>query len=316
MRRITHSLGVALLFLRALLAHQTTFAGDFQSSANSAPRTDSAIVVSNCRIKLVDEIVLGSQRFGVIDWVVPEGTHLKQNELAIVLDDRAARTTVAIVEEQAQNDVEVRYARKASQLAQIAYLRSTSLNQKLPGSVTDFSLREQRLAAEKALLQLEQAQHNFAIAQLKLQEAQQNLAMFQVRAPFDGFVRKVHKKPGETAHEGEPVAELVDTARVVVEGFVKLDEVDRIALGNAVEVSLDSAGARPSGYVAAFRGCVAFVDVKVEPITRKVRIAAEVTNHDNRLRDGLPAQMMIFTGVQRTPMTQLGPVHAVAPNAE
>jgi multidrug efflux pump subunit AcrA (membrane-fusion protein) len=294
MRRLTHSLGVVLLLMCAALSERPLLAGDFDAQPNSVSRTSAPIVLTDCRVKLIDEVVLASQRFGIVDAVVAEGMSVKRNTVIMRLDDRAAHANIAIVEQQAKNDVEVRYARKASELAEIAYLRSVSLNQRLNGSVSDYSLREQKLAAEKGLLQLEQAEHNFAIGQLKLQEAMQNLATFQVLAPFDGLVRKVLKKRGEAIHEGEPIAELVATDRVVVEGFVKIDEADRISVGTPVEVISERPGAAPSQAIMVDGGRVAFVDVKVEPVTRKLRITAEVPNRDNRLRDGLPAQMTIL----------------------
>ena len=302
MSRIARSFGVVLLLMRALHAHQATLAGDLQATGDRPRRAEAAIVVPNCRIRLVDDITLSSQRFGVITWVVPEGTRLKQDDLVVLLDDRTAHSALAIAEEQAQNDVEVRYARKASQLAQIGYFRSTSMNQKLPGSVTDFALGEQRLAAEKALLQLEQAQHGSAIAQLKLQERSRISQPFKYAAPFDGVVCKVHRKRGEAVHEGETVAELVDTTHVLVEGWVGLNDVDLIVSGTPVEVSLESDN--PSPVALAERGCIASIDVKVEPVTRKVRVTAEVTNHANRLRDGLLAQMSIFVEARRRPTSR------------
>jgi RND family efflux transporter MFP subunit len=299
MRRITHSVGVALLLLRAAFPDQRLSAGDFDAPPTSVPPPAAPIVLADCRVKLMDEVVLASQRFGIVDAVIAEGMTVKRNSLIMRLDNRAAQANLAIVEAQSKNDVEVRYARKASELAEIAYLRSVSLNQRLHGSVSDYSLREQKLAAEKGLLQLEQAEHSFAIGQLKLQEATQNLATFQVLAPFDGLVRKVYKKRGEAIHEGEPIAELVTTDRVVVEGFVKIDELDRISVGTPVEVVCEGLGRTPSQNLAIDGGRITFIDVKVEPVTRKLRVTAEVPNRDNRLRDGLPAQMTIVVAGRR-----------------
>ena len=47
------------------------------------------------------------------------------------------------------------------------------------------------------------------------------------------------------------------------------------------------------GAPEVFEGQIVFVDVAVQPVSKIVRIWAEIENHDNLLRSGLPATITI-----------------------
>jgi macrolide-specific efflux system membrane fusion protein len=159
--------------------------------------------------------------------------------------------------------------------------------------VTELELRELRLAAEKALLQLEQAEHQFAVAGLRGVEQREMLHSLRIAAPFDAFVRFVHRQPGEVVREGEVILEIVNTDRVRVEGYIEAADLPHVAPGRSVWVRLTGEGVAAEARDRTFGGRIVFVDVKIEPVSQKVRVSAEVLNHDRLLRDGLTATMTI-----------------------
>ncbi len=245
--------------------------------------------VPNCRVKLLDEVQLASERTGIVDTIVAEGDDVRAGEVVVRLRDGLLRAGHAIVEREASNDVEVRFARKASELAQLKYVRSQEANRSVPGTVSELELRELRLAAEKSLLQLEQAEHHFLIAGLKRDEGRQLLETCLIEAPFDAVVLDVLKRPGEVVREGDPILRIAATGRMRVEGFLPVEQAARVRRGMAVEVWLDGAGSDG----APFTGRLAFVDLKVEPVSQKVRVWAEVANRGDLLRDGQVATLTI-----------------------
>ena len=101
------------------------------------------------------------------------------------------------------------------------------------------------------------------------------------------------KKCGEAVAEGEPILELVNTSRVKVEGYVHLRDLDSVRVGSLVSVQLDVPDADLPSERLTFPGRIAYIDVKVEPVTHSVKVWAEVSNRDGILKDGLTARMAI-----------------------
>lgn len=261
----------------------------------NAPVPQGVVEVSDCRVKLLDEVQLASARTGIVEMVASEGETIAAGEIVARLRDGLPQIGHAIAEREATNDIEVRFARKASELAQVKYIRAVDANKSVPGTVSELELRELRLAAEKSLLQIEQAQHQFLIAGLKRDEAAETLNTCRITAPFAGTVLDVYKGRGEVVREGELILRLASGSRVRVEGFVSVQDAARVRRGMPVQVRTDAdrTAVTPN---AGLAGQLAFVDIKVEPVSRKVRIWAEVDNSAGYLRDGLSATLRIVPG--------------------
>ncbi len=60
-----------------------------------------------------------------------------------------------------------------------------------------------------------------------------------------------------------------------------------------MEVRLENAVVEPEAKQLRFYGRVGFVDVKVEPVSQKIRVWADVANTPPVLREGLRATMFI-----------------------
>jgi multidrug efflux pump subunit AcrA (membrane-fusion protein) len=265
------------------------------SKRSNISREPAGIVVDDCRVRLLNEVQLSSARTGILELAVAEGETVKSGTVVARLRDRLQRVSHAIAEREASNDIDVRFARKASELAQTKFLRAVDANQSAAGTVSELELRELRLAAEKSLLQIEQAEHQFLIAGLKRDEAEENVNLFQVVAPFDGTVLDVYKRQGEVVREGEQIVRLASAARVRVEGYVAVEQAVRIRRGFAVQARLQFDNPSEALSNEAYPGRLVFVDIKVEPVSRKVRVLAEVANPEGLLRDGLTATLTIAT---------------------
>lgn len=251
------------------------------------------IVLSDCQIKIFHEVPLSAERAGVLDMVAQEGQIVKQGDMVAHTRDDIVKATLAVATRQAMNDVEIRYARKAYELAQLEYERDLQANSVVPDSVPDLTIRTHRLAAEKALLQMEQAETALEIEKLRRNETVELLRLHKVLAPMDAEVRTVFKKAGESVAEGEPILELVNTSRVKVEGLIHLRDLEFVQLGSVVEVQLDVPDEDLPNEHLTFPGRIAFVDLKVEPVTHRVKVWAEVHNPNGVLKDGLTARMAI-----------------------
>ncbi len=268
-----------------------------KKSATKRPagnRRGAAIMLKRCRIKLIDEVTLASDRPGILAFVEPdEGDTVRAGQQVASLKDEIAKAALAVAAQKATNDIQIRFAVKAGEVAHIEYEKAILTNLKVKHAIPDIEVLRLKLADEKSVLQIEQAQKELMIAGLDRDEAQAQLATYSVEAPFDGVVTRVFKAKGEAVRQGDPILEIVSTRRVRVEGYVDIEDIWTVKAGAAVQVKLDIPGINLPVEQEVFEGRIVFVDEGVQPVTRQTRVWAEVANRNNTLRTGLIANMTI-----------------------
>ncbi len=268
--------------------------GQNSQSANLLPApAKTPVVISECRINVASDVSLAFEKSGTLEYLVPPGAIVRKDQVIAKLRDSIARASYRIAERESSNDIEIRFAKKAGELAQLKYERAQQAEQRLSGTVTEFELRELRLAAERSLLQLQQAEHQLAIAELKRSEQFEILKSLQITSPFDGFVRAVKKQRGEFLREGEVVVEVVNDEMIRVDGFMNLGDLARVSIGDRVNIYSEQLG-----HSLSFPGTVDYVDQKIEPVSMKVKISALVQNVDSLLKDGLLVTMEVAPAKQ------------------
>lgn len=252
------------------------------------------IEIVRCRIKLIDQVTLASDRTGIIAYVeAGEGDEVEEGQKIAGLHDEVAQANLAIAQKKSENDVEVRFSKKAAELAKAEHDKALEANQIVKNAVPDIEVRRLKLAAEKSTLQIEQADHQRKLDALNRDQAQAELDTYRVKVPFDGVVTRVFKKKGEAVRQGDPILELASTRRVRVEGDLDIQHLTRVRPGCRVQVQLDVPDVELEIEKETFEGRVEFVDVNVQPVSRQVRIWARVQNRDDILRAGLTARMII-----------------------
>lgn len=256
--------------------------------------TAPTIRLTGCRIKPADQITLSVNQSGVLDSVPQEGDRVDAGQRVVLLENELAQATLAVAEKEAANDVDIRHAETASEVARLEHEQAIQVNELSKGTISLTEIRRAKLDFDRSLLQIEQAKHKQTIAVLKRNEAAAQLKTFYVIAPFVGTVNKVLKHKGEAVRQGEPVLELVNTRRVRVEGFLDVAHRRRVTPGTVVQVESED---RADGSVAApANGKIVFIDSVVQPVTQQVRIWADVENTDELLLPGLTAVMTISLG--------------------
>lgn len=258
-----------------------------------------AIRLPNCRIKPAGQVTLSANQSGSLLSVPQEGDLVEAGTTVIRLDDELALAALAVAEKQATNDVDVRYAIISSDVARLEHEQAKEVNESLKGGIPLTEVRRRKLEYDRSLLQIEQSRHQKAVAVLKRQEAAAQLKTFSVIAPFEGVVSRLIKKQGEAVRQGEPVLELVNTRRVRVEGFVDVMYRRSIVAGATVQVEAEMLPDETTPSISL--GKIMFVDTGVQPVTRQVRIWADVDNSEGTLVSGLTATMIIVPAT--TPLT-------------
>ena len=87
------------------------------------------IRLDDCRIVLIQHVTLACDRSGIVKAVeFKEGQQVLAKQHVALIADEVARANLAVAEKKARNDVDERFARKASQLAEVELKRSLAAN--------------------------------------------------------------------------------------------------------------------------------------------------------------------------------------------
>lgn len=292
---------ISALFMLGGTSFQVNCAAESRDTTTAVKR----VRLPECRIVLIRQVTLACDRSGVVKSVAfQEGDAVEAKQQVVLIADEVARANLAVAEKKASNDVDVRFNQKARDVAEAEYQKNVEANEKAATkskgegkqtvvAVSLLEIEKLKLAAQKAVLSIEQAESELALNKLNAEQARAELATYSVIAPFAGVVTRVYKHAGEAVRQGDPILELVNIDRVRIEGRVPLNEVRAVKLKQKVRVKLNDPDFELPEESLEFEGQVTFVDVTVDPVTRETRVWAEVENRDNILRAGLMADMVI-----------------------
>ncbi|MBO8140699.1 MAG: efflux RND transporter periplasmic adaptor subunit [Firmicutes bacterium] len=271
------------------------------------------------------EVTLVSKVSGTVRWVAGDmGTRVDSGQPVVELDDTELRLNLeqrraqlsaaeanlarllagAAEEEIAQARASAEQARAsfdrvAETLARIErlYAEGAVTKDALLGARTDYEVARlqheaalQRLAllergATEEDIQAARAQVEQAEAAVRL--AEQQLADATIRAPFSGLLASRPAQVGAMVSAGTPVAVIVDIDRVLIEAGLSEREVNRVRVGQPVQVRVDALG---GGSVTGTVTAVAPVAGNTAGVF-PVRFAVE--NPDHRLKPGMVARVEV-----------------------
>ena len=257
-----------------------------------AETPESTMIVPNCRVGLVQRAALAGSRMGILrEVLVAEGDVVERGQVVANLRDEQAQQALALAQKEMSNSVEVRLYKKISELATLEYSKAIELNRSIPGGFSELDIKKLRLAAEKSVLQIEQADFLQQMATLRKKEAEAILDTYRIVAPFPGVVLHVNKQVGEAIGSGEVVVEIANFETMRVEGFIPVAASGRIQCGWPVTVEVPSADPKRMN---RFEGRIKHISPIVNEVSQEIRIWAEVKNRRNLLKDGLPSTMRII----------------------
>ncbi len=255
------------------------------------------ITLPTCSIKLRYSVILASDRPGLIMHVEPnEGDEVRKDQELVFLKDDALAALYNVAKLKSENDVNKRFAEKSAAVAEAELKRMLEANRKLRDTIIATEVDRARLNFEKGILQGEQAEHEQHVAKREMEKAAAELKTCRIEAPWDGKVRKVLKHKGEAVTQGTPILELVSTHIVKVEGYLPVEDLWSVKVGDPVEVRLDIPDRDLEIEKEVFFGKITFKDWSVSPVTHGCRMTAEVQNPDEKLIEGLYAKMTIKHG--------------------
>jgi multidrug efflux pump subunit AcrA (membrane-fusion protein) len=263
----------------------------------------------HCLISLIDEAEVPAEQQGVLTALnIREGANVQMGQQLAQIDDRQAQLALTVAEkqlaaaqEQATNEIDIEFYRRAAEVSQAEHQEMLEANRKVRGTHTDGEVRRALLNYKKALAQVDQAVWNRKVEgltrdvkQAELDAAQLNIDLRSIDSPLDGIVYEVYKHRGEWVQPGEPILRIVRMDVLRVEGFLRArefspDEVQGREVTVVVRLS--------RGQELKLKSRITFVSPLVEPTSGEYRVSADVSNvlRDGFLliRPGLNAEMTI-----------------------
>ncbi len=143
--------------------------------------------------------------------------------------------------------------------------------------------------AQKSLRQedIKAARAGVAQAKAGLAYAQQQLANAYIRTPIGGTVATRMTEPGQMAAPGTPVMQIVALDSIYLEAQVSEMDVDKVKIGQPVDVTVDALGDRK------FRGSILKILPTSDVKSRQFTIRIAVINKTGELKPGMFAHGMI-----------------------
>lgn len=264
----------------------------------------SEIRIESAQVTLLEHAEVSSSEAGLLRQLLAnEGDTVAEGVALAKLDDREAilireraSTEVGIAQSLVKNDIKVRYARLSAAVADAELKRAMESNAKFPKSVSQTEIDRLKLLADKAVLEIEQADLDHQQAQLALQVKQHDLDRASlalerrtVVAPFPGMVVKWNKQHSEWVEPGTPVMRLIRLNRLRAEAFLATEKLPTDLVGRPATLVLETSGGKPRQYT----GQLVFVSPEADPINGQVRVWAEIDNSDLSLRPGQSATLVI-----------------------
>ncbi len=292
---------------------QTTFlwlalpALAFADGADSSP----AVTIDAAMIRLIDQVEVPARDNGMLVGVMArEGLIVKEGELLGKIDDTQPKIALQKTEHElqiatrkAESKVAIQAAIKSREVAESDLSRSVEARKKFKESVSEAEIDSLRLKAEKAALEVQQAEEEQEIAgitrRVKQDEVETARAILEQRlvlAPWPGMVVQVHKRRGDWMQTGDKVVRLVRLDLLRVEGYVLPADLPRTEVGAPVRF-IASAGLQPGQVPAAgspeYRGKIVFVSPELDPVNAQIRVYAEIENPEFQLRPGQRGRLLI-----------------------
>jgi multidrug efflux pump subunit AcrA (membrane-fusion protein) len=262
------------------------------------------VEIPNSLLKIIRSVSVPAETEGVIvelnvatGDVVSAGDRLagiRQDVAKLAM--KAAEFEYQVAKAKVENNIDIRYSRKAHEVAQADLKRALDTNKRVRNTITQGEIDHLRLVVERTKLEIEQAEQNDRIETLNLSlkentVKQQNLFLQRhvIRAPIGGMVVAVQSTEGEWVKTSDTLVRIVRIDRLRVEDFVPVEvAIDGIE-GNPVTFTSSIAKLQDQ----AFHGKIVFVSPEANSLDSKVRIWAEIENTNHQLRPGLKGNLTI-----------------------
>ena len=209
-----------------------------------------------------DEVTIISELYSTVSTVaVKEGQHVEKGDTLFELDDVRTKAMVADAE-------------AAHRLAELTHNRNRSLLENNTISQQAFDEAEADLKSKEARLDMAGDDHSKAT----------------ITAPFAGMIGERSVSAGQFVARGRQLISMVRTDPLDIKGDVPERYLAGLSNGLGVEFKTEAYPDR------VFKAAIAYVSPVVDPVSRTVRVKADVPNAEGLLKPGMFGNMSIVLG--------------------
>ena len=276
------------------------------------------IEVDKALLTIIESVAVAPTETGKLTQVnFVEGDIVRRGSVLGQLDDdieqlekTRAQIDLDIAKEQAENDVRVRYAKKAAEVAKVELKRALESNKRVENAVTKTELDSLRLLSEKAQLEIEQSEFEQRTARLSLRlktnafdAAVLRVKRRQIIAPIAGTIVEINKRAGETVDTQTPIFRILNTSKLRAECRLRASLANYKLKGRPVRLTMQI----PGKGMTDFRGKVVFVSPEISALNGMVRVWVEIDNPDQLLRPGSEVPLTILPLSDKTAQAKISP---------
>ncbi|SRR5579883_7592 len=235
-----------------------------------------------------DQAIVRAQISGsVLRVMVDQGRPVSAGQVIATIDNSALTDAVTSAKNAVVNAENTLEVAKREQERQESLLKAGAISQQSVDQA-----RRNTVASEAGVAQ----------AKAQLASAAKQLAYATVRAPFSGIVSEKSVSVGDVVQQGTAMFTIVDPSTLELQGTVPADAIGYVHVGLPIHFDV-------TGYPGhQFTGTITRINPTADPMTRQVRIYAEIPNKGQALVAGLYAEGRIAS-VQKT--TLVVPLDAV-----
>ena len=294
----------ALIYLSTISA--LSLAGNCRVVLADEKSTGSAVLrIDSVLVSLIEQVEVPAREVGQLNkMLVKEGTTVKKGEILAQIEDsesllllQQARLEYQMSQLKAENDINIRFARKSHEVAVAELRRAEDSIKKYPKSISKTELDRLKLTAEKAELEIEQATEEARTSKLesRFKQNSESIASLAVQkrkviAPISGMVVQIMTKDGEWVQPGETVLRLLKLDRLRAEGLVNASRLQGRNLKNRPVTLIVNPGTKQE---IEFQGKISFISPEINPLNNQTRVWAEIENPDLKLKPGMRASLII-----------------------
>jgi RND family efflux transporter MFP subunit len=215
--------------------------------------------------------------------LVEEGARVRAGQALIRLDSRVAS---------AEADAALRVSEHAAALrgAELELARTTSRRNRLheaarsgASSAIEIADAENQWRRAETVVEGERERRQQLRDAARLAVAR--LAQFEIVAPFDGRVLRIHVSPGEGTNSQGGLLRIADLRTLSVEIYLPMTSFGEYEVGQDIELS---AGAPVNQTLS---GRIVFLSPEIDAPTRAFRCVLDIDNSDERLPAGFHVQL-------------------------
>jgi multidrug resistance efflux pump len=211
----------------------------------AAGQTKKSISANRANVVILDERELSAEIPGLLVYVNPptEGQLVKKGDVVIRLNDTVIKKQCELAQAKAASDVEIKFTEVALAKSLVDYdvqmtQQKESVRRSGKGVYTDSEMRQLELDVEKARASVEKSKEEKHILELEAITKEAELSQYTIVAPNDGVITKIHRRPGQSVRQGDPILTLTDLSVVRAIIFVDYGYRDQVRIGDEVEIMI------------------------------------------------------------------------------